>query len=253
MSTTVCYLYDGSWDGLLSAVFTAYARKQRPEAVLPEQDAQLKFGQESVRIDSDPVLAQRVEKGIIRKLGSPFLQSMGVAFLSQDVDKGTIIYNYIRAGLEMGRAIYNALAHKDVLEMDRICLHIYRESHLLKGFVRFSLMENGVYFGRITPKNSVVPLLMPHFADRFSDQPFLLFDAVHHLAGVYDTRDWRLVETQLLDLPELAEEELTYRKLWKQFYHSVTIQERVNPTCQRNHMPKRYWGNMTEFMADKAR
>ena len=246
--TNLCYLYDGSWDGLLTAVFRAYEKKQNPVAVLAQDGAQLQLHWQSVYIETDETLSRRVESGLIKKLGSPFLKKIGTAFLSMDMDKGTIIYHYIHAGLEIGRQIYTALAHPAVLEIDRICLHISREAHLLLGFVRFSRMENGIYFSKITPKNSVVPLLMPHFADRFSDQPFIIYDERHGIAGIYDLSDWNLVETSELNLPPLSDDEKEYRKLWKLFYNSVAIAERTNPKCRRNHMPKRYWENLTEFL-----
>ncbi len=250
---SIAYLYDGSWEGVLSAVFAAYANKEQPKRIVPEEDVQLEFNQQTRKIQTDAILAQRVEQGVLRQLGSQALETIGVAFLSEDLDKGTIIYNYIRTGLAMGRRIYNALTQDAVLAIDRINLSTKRESHQFQQFTRFSLMDNQVYFGRITPKNNVLPLIMPYFVDRFTDQPFLLLDGVHHLAGVYDTKEWQIVEAQDFILPNLSTEELEYRRLWKQFYHSVAIEERTNPTCRRNHMPKRFWANMTEFMAEKAR
>ena len=43
------------------------------------------------------------------------------------------------------------------------------------------------------------------------------------------------------------ETEAKYRLLWKRFYDTIAIRERENPRCRMTHMPKRYWGTMTEF------
>jgi len=241
------YLYDGSWDGFLTAVFRAFSTKEWPQAVLPEENAQLALDQVSVRIITEPALARRVERGVIRHIGSAAHLKIWTAFLSGDPEKSTIIYRYICTGLQKGRSIYVNLAHDDVLAIDRLYTHIHREAHLLRGFVRFSLMENGVYYGRISPKNSPLPLLMPFFSDRYSDQPFLLYDSTNCLAGVHDRKGWYLVETGHLNLPPLAEEELPSRALWKLFYHTIAIAQRENPKCRRGHMPNRYWENMLEM------
>lgn len=49
---------------------------------------------------------------------------------------------------------------------------------------------------RVNPKASVVPLIMNHFVERLGVQPFIIYDEVHHLAGVYDGGDWQLVNTE---------------------------------------------------------
>jgi len=241
------YLFDGSWEGLLTAVFESFSTKRWPEAVLPEVDAQLAFDQEAVFVSSDPVKARRVERGVVRRLGSAAHQKIWTAFLSGDPEKHTIIYRYICAGLEQGRSIYCALAHRDVLAIDKLCLQTTHEAQKLHGFIRLSRMDNGVFYSRISPNNNVLPLLMPFFADRYSDQPMLIFDSVHNLAGVYNLTEWYLVETDHIALPGFAEEEIPCRRLWKQFYHSIAIAQRCNPKCRRSNMPKRYWNNMTEF------
>jgi probable DNA metabolism protein len=93
----------------------------------------------------------------------------------------------------------------------------------------------------------VVPLIMPHFAERFNVQPFVLFDDVHGIAGVYDMKSWYLVETERLNVPKPSDREWDYRCMWKGFYEAIAIKERVNPKCRRSHMPLRFWPNMTEF------
>lgn len=241
------YLYDGSLDGLFSAVFEAYARKEHPVALAEERGLQVSFGQQTVTIATNEAKARRVEKGILSKMGNPAYQKLWMVYLSNSLDKATIIYRYIRRGLEMGRNIYSDLAHDDVLAMDKLHNLVGREAHLLKEFLRFTLMEGGVYYAKISPEHSVVPLLMPHFADRYCVQPFLIHDSVHHLAGVYDLNSWYMVETQDMILPEEAADELRFKRMWKQFYNTIAIKERYNPKCRRGHMPKKYWQNMTEM------
>jgi probable DNA metabolism protein len=46
--------------------------------------------------------------------------------------------------------------------------------------------------------------------------------------------------------------EREYRQLWRKFYDTIAIQERYNPKCRMTHMPKRYWGTMTEFQTGPA-
>ncbi len=244
MSTA--YSYDGSFDGFLTAVFVAYSNREIPEEIVEYGNLQEVFGRIVREIETSEIHARRVEAGIIKSIGSPCFEKIWQTFLSGEADKATLLYRYVKRGFEIGRRIYNDIAHCDVLPIEKMHLAITHEAHLLTGFTRFSEMEGGVYYAKISPKNSVVPLIMPHFADRFSVQPFLIFDSVHYLAGVYDMKSWYLVETDSLNVPQPDENELNYRRMWQGFYKAITIQERMNPVCRRSNMPLRYWANMTE-------
>lgn len=248
----VAYSYDGTFDGFLSAVFTAYSNREEPEEIVPAGILQEAFGRASRVIVTNEAQSRRVEAGIVRSMGSPCLQTIWTVFLSGEPDKATLLYRYIRRGFEIGRGIYNNISHSDVLPIEKIHYAVTHEAHMLTGFARFSQMEGGVFYSKITPKNSVVPLLMPHFADRLSVQPFVLYDSEHGLAGVYDLKSWYLVETDSLTVPPPDENELEYRRMWKNFYEVISIAERENPVCRRTHMPKHFWRNMTEHQRLEA-
>jgi hypothetical protein len=53
-----------------------------------------------------------------------------------------------------------------------------------------------------------------------------------------------------LHLNAPSERELMFRALWRRFYETIAIEGRRNERCRMSHMPKRYWGNMTEFQED---
>ena len=55
-----------------------------------------------------------------------------------------------------------------------------------------------------------------------------------------------------LDLDQPDQAELECRALWRKFYNTIAIESRYNPKCRMTHMPKRFWGDMTEFQEDPA-
>ncbi|MDR0350126.1 MAG: TIGR03915 family putative DNA repair protein [Coriobacteriales bacterium] len=120
-------------------------------------------------------------------------------------------------------------------------------------FVRFAQLEGGVYFSRIEPKASVVPLIMGHFAARFNIQPFMIYDARHGMSGVFDTERWWIVDARDMRLPSLDVAEEEFQSLWQTFYDTIAIAERRNPRCQRGFMPKRFWGNLCEQVPPQLR
>ena len=48
------------------------------------------------------------------------------------------------------------------------------------------------------------------------------------------------------------ETEAQYRRLWRRFYDTIAIRERENPRLRMSHMPKRFWGTLTEFQEESA-
>ena len=241
------YVFDGSFDGLWSCIYDSYTKKEVPDLVCEDGFLQYGFEQQIHTVISNPESSLRVQRGFIKTCGQHATDIVRQCFLSHEPDRMTRLFRYIQLGFERGRSIVNMLAHHDVLPVEKMRMHIGNETHRFHQFVRFSQMENGVYYARIHPLNNVVPLIMPHFADRYNDQPFLIYDPGNGIAGVYDLNDWYLVETDDLQLPDESEAERDWKALWKQFYSSITIQQRRNEKLRRNFCPKRYWSDMLEM------
>ncbi len=246
-SPPTVYRYDGTFDGFLSVVFAAYEEKADVVAITARESVQTAFGQTEKHIATDEARARRVEAGMRRAFGGLAVHNIETGFWSGEEDKDLTLYRYIRAGFSLGRRVYNSLTNPDVLALTWLVRNIGREEQRVRGFVRFSEMENGVFYATLAPRNSLVPLMMPHFADRFNIQPFLLHDTAHELAGVYDGKGWYLVEASGVTPPDVSQCEHEFRRMWRLFYDAITIQGRLNPRLRRGMMPKHYWKNLPEF------
>ena len=62
------YVFDGTMDGLLTAVFDAYALKEQPEELLKSGDALPLFCDHTYQVTTDEEKAQRVWTGLAKKL-----------------------------------------------------------------------------------------------------------------------------------------------------------------------------------------
>lgn len=245
--SAIAYLYDGTFEGLMTAVFEAFAHRPMPAAIEEIHGYQPQFGQRSVEIAAEAVKAGRVVEGIRRIMGPEDYEQIWLAFLSEQRERGNWIYAYIRLGMEKGRRIHSMLTDERVAVVRKWSGLVSLESHHLLQFVRFSKREGGVYYSRIQPEYDVTALLMPHFAQRFHIQPFIIHDKTRNRFGVFDTREWYLTDAAEITLPAGAREEQDYQQLWKTFYHTVAIKERTNPRCQMQFMPKKYWKEITEM------
>ncbi len=268
----VAYGYDGTLEGLLSAVFAAYARHEDPTDVAPNGVLQPRLGQMVVDIPTDFDAALRVQRGISRTCGPAAFDAVKTVSLSDDPHAGTVAYRFVRHAMAANkppacgtcarhgscggvctrsrRSVLADVAHPAVQPLLRLSRAVYNERHRMMQFLRFEHLEGGLWFARCSPQANVVPLLMDWFSGRFNTQPFVIHDEAHHLAGVYEGSDWYLVRTDRLDLPGPAADERAMQDAWKRFYRTIAVESRYNPELRRQFMPKRLWKNITELQED---
>jgi probable DNA metabolism protein len=247
------YLFDDTLEGMLTAVFEAFYRRESPLNVVGEHHLQQNLLCSYIPISTDVAKAERVKNGIINTLGERRYESVKQVFLSDDERKGGAIVHYLLYTMKRGRKACSYLANPSVGVFEEILGQVSKEAHYMLQFVRFAQTQNGVYFSRIEPKASVVPLIMGHFAARFNIQPFVIYDARHALSGVFDTEKWWLVDARDIQAATQTAQEDEFQALWQTFYDTIAIEERRNPTCQRNFMPKRFWGTMCEQIPPQLR
>ncbi len=242
---TLIYCYDGSFDGLLCCVFESYDKNELPLDVLPE-GAALPLLLPVKSIVTDPEKARRVLVSIPKKMGRDALDFVRHGFLTCHPQKELLILRFLRLGYRCGPSAMNRLTDKDVHTLFSAVRHLEHEAHLYTGFVRFS-EANGALTAQIEPKNIVLPLIAPHFCERFPNERFLIHDKTHDMALLHQDHAWVITAVENLRLPGPGEEEMKFRALWRLFYDTIEIEGRHNPRCRMGHMPKRYWNCMTEF------
>lgn len=241
----VIYAYDGTFEGLLCCVFESYAQKEIPAEILSPAVPQttLFSGKEII---TDFRKAQRVLDSIPRQIGDNALELVRLAYLTCHPQKELYILLFLRLGFRRGPSVMDMLTDDVVYTLDKAVKHLQRESHLLRGFIRFSVY-NGILVSEIGPKNFVLPLLTQHFCDRYPEEQFFIFDRTHGVALVYQPYRSAIIPAERLELDDPDDEEAFYRELWRLFYNAIEVEGRYNPRCRMSHMPKRYWQYMTEF------
>lgn len=248
----VAYVYDGSTEGLLSAVFEAYARHEHPQDVLREGLVQPRLDQSLRFVATDVDRALRVRAGIERSCGAREAEAVVHASLSDDAGAPAAVLRFVRYALPPRPQpprphTLRETAHPAVAELLSLERSVMNEREHLMQFLRFEHLQGDVWFARCSPKANVVPLLMGWFSARFNTQPFVIFDEAHDLAGVYEGRGWRLVRTTGVELPCKADDEELMSAAWRRFYEVVSVEARYNPELRRQLMPKRFWANLTEM------
>lgn len=243
----VVFLYDGSFYGLLTAIFECYYRHTMPVGIETDEYVQQELFCDYEYIETDISKAERVEKSILKKISYKALHNIFYAYLSNMENKGISILDYIRTGYKFGRETDNHMTLNCVNDVLNAAQNVGNEAHLLTGFIRFSKLRGGVYYAKITPKNNVLPAIESHFVKRYAAMPFIIHDINRNLCLVYNGAESTIRETESMPNLEPADDEGEYRRLWKCFFETVEIKERHNERCQNTMLPKWYRKNMLEF------
>ncbi len=253
----IVYTYDNTFDGLLSCIFFAYETKKFPGMILSESEQKPLFAEEYFYVTTGKDKARRVWKSLEKKLSKTARNMMLCVWLSELPETEMLLFRYIRKNIDHPTGIELNFGDEDVLRVKEIARKVGTESHHLVEFIRFQLTADGIWFAPVTPRYNVLSLIVPHFRSRYAGQPWIIYDTSRNTGVYYDTHtveeisfspgDLAELRTGSLTRDRLSDEEAFFQQMWKEYFRSITIKERINLPLQRQHMPQRYWKYLTEL------
>jgi probable DNA metabolism protein len=248
------FQYDRTFEGLLSAVFDAYAERVFPERLIGVGEPEPMFTERTVHVETERSKADRVWRGLQKKTISKAANQVFHVWLSELPGCDELLFRYIRKIFDSSAGKEADFTDADVLAVHKIAFQVARESEHIRQFVRFQKAGDDTYFAPIEPKYNCLALGLPYFKDRFADQKWMIYDTRRGYGYYYDLS--KVVEINLpndpmdgamLDAKLMAEDEKLFQTLWSGYFRALTIRERINPQLQRRLMPVRFWKYMPEM------
>ena len=256
------YIFDNTFEGLLTAVFDAFFLHQQPEFLLSEEQQLPLFADRPHRVVTDGEKAARVWKGLEKHLSKAGLRVLTLSWMSEERALNLPLFRFICKVFRQpagAPSIENNASDEDVLAVRNTCRRVLHEQLRMKQFIRFQKAKDGTYLAIVSPDHNVLPLVIEHFRDRFNDQPWLIYDAKRHYGYYYEgtgmplqvtfedetAAPFNLEEGKLND-DVLSGDDHLMQELWRTYFKAICIRERMNPRKQLKDMPRRYWKYMTE-------
>ena len=204
-------------------------------------------------IENNKEKTVKVIRSIQKKISPRAYHSIYRTAMSSHPDKLDIIYRYLIIGFAYGKASLEMLAMPQVNALFELDRKVANETHLFREFLRFSRLDNGILYSVIEPKCNVITLLAPSFEDRMPSEHWMIVDKNRMLSVVHPAdKDYFLTPLTSEEFDHIESSKTNsdpYTELWKSFFHTISIEQRENPRCQRNMMPLWYRKNMTEFLS----
>ncbi|MDU5081821.1 TIGR03915 family putative DNA repair protein [uncultured Tissierella sp.] len=240
------YIYDGSFDGLLTSIYEAYYRRGDIEDIVPKDSMEENFLVQKVFISTDGEKSRKVYEAIKNKISEEALKRVFYAYLSELPRHGITILKYLQLGFKFGPQVDLNLSNDIILKMDNINYKVGMEKHRMLGLIRFKQLENGILYSSIEPDYNIVGLLAPHFASRMMNENWAIHDVKRGIGVLYNKKEWVIKDIEVTDSLIIKEDEEDYQELWKAYFKSIAIQSRINPKLQKRNMPMRYWKHLVE-------
>lgn len=247
-------IYDGSFHGWLSAIFDVYEYKFNDVNILPQDRAQHTLFGETHQVQTDPVKAVRVWKGLQQRISPRAAPQIVRAFLSEEAGMEDQLLKYAQYVFQKNVRIENDFSHPAVLYVMNTAQKVHREKHRMEAFVRFQQTKDNLYYAVISPDYNVLPLIKDHFERRYADQHWMIYDVRRKYGIHYNLEETVPIEMDFAEQldngrniePVLDEKEELYKQLWQQYFQSVNIAARKNMKLHIRHMPLRYWKYLPE-------
>jgi probable DNA metabolism protein len=247
-------VYDGSFEGFLSAVFDIYEYKFSDVTFTTEDNYQKNIFDSVHETNTTAEKTKRVYKGLEQRLSKNALSQLYKTFLSEIKNIENVLLQYIRYAFTSRTVMEYDYSNAAVLTVQQTSRIVHREKHRMEAFVRFQLTADELYYAVIEPDFNVLPLIKKHFHNRYADQCWMIYDTRRKYGLYYDKET--VVSISMTFGDETAsgknirsiynEKEELYQKLWRQYFRSVNIAARKNMKLHIQHLPKRYWRYLTE-------
>jgi probable DNA metabolism protein len=256
MKEATVLVYDGSFNGFLTSVFTAFEERINVADIQRNGQGQNLLFSESQTIFTQMDKAKRVWNGLQNK-SQRVVKDIYFAYLSEGKGIELLLYRYVCKIFASESAMGSDYSDDIVLRTNQLSKMVAREKHRMEAFVRFQLTRDGVYFANIEPDFNVLPLISKHFRSRYADQEWIIYDVKRKYGLFYDRESIEIISLDLTEIytnsirknDTFSVGEHSYQELWSNYFRSTNIKSRINRKLHRQHVPKRYWKYLSEKKA----
>ncbi len=250
------YECEDTLEGMLTGIYQAWDASYGHDYIhltVPEaggSESMLLFSEYHTVIP-DAQQAQKVVQTIRKKTSEKVCEKLLGALYSTNPEKADAVYHILPEAFRMGWNVMGNLANPYVLAVFEMNRNVRHEAHEYLGFLRFEEQQNGVLLARFSPKNDLLELVTPHFADRFPGENFVIYDAKRKKAAFHQQNTSfvirGLLEEELKRFFQISPKEAQFQAMWRLFFETISIQERENKELQRNLLPYHFRTYMTEM------
>jgi len=175
MEASNILVYDGSFNGFLSAVYLAFDEPLQAADIRSAKDRQKTLFADAVEVPTDLVKAKRVWDGIERKQYQA-VKKIYFVFLSERKGIEFLLFRYIRILFNRPLEGENEKIEDLMSKLDALAYLVEQEKKQVEAGFKFNQSEATCSVATIEPQFNILPLITRHLRYRYSDIPWLVYD-----------------------------------------------------------------------------
>jgi probable DNA metabolism protein len=240
------FVYDGTFEGLLTTLSLLRERDEEPDEIVGEgRGLQGSLLAETCRVKSHAGRVEEMSREICERISHRAFRHTFRAFLSDREGSEYHIYRYLHMGWGMGADVDARLGDEHVHAVHRMSRATGREAHRMHGFLRFRELKDGLYYAPMEPECDVLYLVSHHFLGRMGGQDWMIHDLLREQAALCRQGGLSYMAVPGFN-PRFSEEEELYQGLWRDYFKTIAVADRLNPRLQKSCMPMKYWKILIE-------
>lgn len=178
-------IYDGSFNGFLTAVFTAFENNLDVLGFQKNKSSQKGLFSDAKTVHTQLTKAKRVWESIEKKSHSA-VRNIYFAFLSETNGIEFMIYQHIRK-------LYGLLNETEIeetamieIKISKLAINVSREKTQIENLVDFQSTNDNVYIAEVEPGFNILPLISRHFRYRYPKHQWIIFDRKRNYGMYYN-------------------------------------------------------------------
>ena len=185
MEETKTLIYDGSFNGFLTAIFCAFEEPKSSIIIQKKETNTTTLFTNTSIIFTDMPKAEQVWNTIQNK-NNAAIKKVYFAFLSGTKNIENQLYLFIKNLFNPYIASQLGYCSSLAIKIDNLAQRVSKEKKYLEESLELTPSKDGIYFSNITPENDILPLLTKYFRLKYHNQSWLIFDAKRNYGMYYN-------------------------------------------------------------------
>ena len=239
-------LYDGSFNGFLTCIFTAFEQKINVVDIQRKSQVQKGLFTETQTILTQVYKAKRVWNGISERSNNA-MKNIYFAFLSETAGIEQLLYSYIQKIVEKGSPNHIDLADDMVFRINHLANMVSKKKNQMEAYMKFKVSTDGVHFIIVEPEFDILPLVSKHFRSNFSDRQWVIYDIKRNYGLYFDLHTIQLMSLDSKDIKANAgafnnlipTRTISVIELWNTYFTNNSIKSLISNKLHTHQLPKR--------------
>ncbi|WP_411030613.1 TIGR03915 family putative DNA repair protein [Spongiimicrobium sp. 3-5] len=248
-------IYDGSFNGFLTAVFTAFDNNLNVVGIQKNSETQRGLFADTETIFTDIDKAKRVWNGISMK-SNVAIKSIYFSFLSETRGIELLLFRYIK-NMFSNKPVQLHNWEENTNKIDYLTKLVGREKGRTEASIRFHPTPDGIQFVALSPDFNILPLISKYFKSNMKGQPWVIYDVRRKYGLYYNLRTIEMISLHphnmatKSSLKNMGTDSLNHSSdnLWNSYFKTTPIMSALSRKLQESEAPAKRWGYFNQKAA----